>query len=144
MRVIAVVMVIFGLVAPVGAQAAGAKEVTLYKDPQCGCCEGYAAYLKENGFDVKVVNTGNLAAINTALGVPDELQACHTAMIDGYVVEGHVPVDAINRLLADKPNITGISLPGMPAGSPGMNGEKTEPLAIYEISQGKPKVYAVE
>jgi hypothetical protein len=76
--------------------------------------------------------------------VPEPLQGCHTLLIDGYVVEGHVPVAAVKRLLAERPAIRGISLPGMPAGSPGMNGEKTEPFTVYEIGDGAPKVFARE
>ena len=120
------------------------KQVTLYKDPQCSCCEGYADYLRKNGFEVKVVNTHDLALIKEENGVPANLQGCHTSMIDGYVVEGHVPVDVLNRLLTEKPKIKGISLPGMPEGSPGMTGRKSAPFTIYEITEGQRHVYATE
>ena len=133
------------LLVPAGAVHAGepAKTATLYKNPQC-TCEGYADYLRENGFEVTVKPTHDLPLIKRQYGVPSELEGCHTTLVGGYVVEGHVPVNTLLRLLTEKPNIKGISLPGMPAGSPGMFGEKTAPFTIYEISEGEPKVYAVE
>lgn len=125
--------------------AAGpSKTATLYKNPQCGCCEDYANYLRQNGFDVKVVATHDLPLIKKEQGVPERFEGCHTTLIDGYVVEGHVPVKSLNRLLTERPAIKGISLPGMPMGSPGMTGPKTVPLTIYAISNGTPRVYAVE
>ena len=117
---------------------------TLYKNPQCGCCETYADYLRENGFEVTVKPTHDLPLMKRQHGVPSELEGCHTTLVEGYVVEGHVPVNSLIRLLTEKPDIKGISLPGMPAGSPGMFGEKTAPFTIYEIGDGEPKVYAVE
>ena len=116
----------------------------MYKTPQCGCCEAYADYLRENGFDVAVEPAEDLARIKRQYGVPGPLEGCHTTLIQGYVVEGHVPVDALLRLLTERPEIKGISLPGMPAGSPGMSGQKTGPFTIYEIGEGEPKVYALE
>lgn len=121
-----------------------AKTATLYKNPQCGCCEEYANYLRQNGFDVKVVATHDLPLIKKEQGVPEQFEGCHTTLIDGYVVEGHVPVKSLSRLLTERPAIKGISLPGMPMGSPGMSGAKTAPFTIYEISNGTPRVYAVE
>ena len=120
------------------------RNATLFKDPQCSCCEEYADYLRANGFDVKVVNTHDLAMMNEQHGVPAELQGCHVTMIDGYVVGGHVPVKVIKRLLSEKPAITGITLPGMPNGSPGMYGKKTEPFQIYEIGKDPKRIYATE
>jgi hypothetical protein len=116
---------------------------TLYKNPQCGCCEEYAKYLRQNGFIVTVKPTHNMSLISRQNGVPEQLAGCHTMLIAGYVVEGHVPVSAINKLLTERPAIKGISLPGMPEGSPGMTGTKTEPFTIYEISD-EAKVFAVE
>ena len=116
---------------------------TMYKNPQCGCCEEYAKYLRQHGFNVTVEPTHNMSLISRQHGVPEKLAGCHTMLVGGYVVEGHVPVSAINKLLTDRPNIKGISLPGMPDGSPGMTGRKTEPFTIYEISD-EAKVFAVE
>ena len=135
------------LVAALGGGPANAEDprtATLYKNPQCGCCETYADYLRENGFEVTVKPTHDLPLLNRQYGVPEPLVGCHTTLLDGYVVEGHVPVATILRLLSERPAIKGISLPGMPAGSPGMFGEKAEPFTIYEIADGPAKVYAVE
>jgi hypothetical protein len=133
-----------GLALPLPALAAAPTQVTLYKNPQCSCCEGYAAYLRQNGFEVTVKPTNDLAQISLKAGVPAELEGCHTAFIDGYVVDGHVPVEVIRKLLSERPAIAGITLPGMPSGSPGMFGEKTEPFTIYAVTKdGKaPTVYA--
>lgn len=131
---------------PVPVLAGGSTDVTLYKNPQCGCCEGYATYLRNNGFTVEVKPTNDLAEISRKAGVPAELEGCHTAFIDGYVIDGHVPVNVVRKLLTERPAIAGISLPGMPMGSPGMAGSKTEPFVIYAVTKdGKaPTVYATE
>jgi hypothetical protein len=123
------------LCAPAWARAAQAApvEVTLYKSPDCGCCDGYADYLRRHGFAVTTVPTAELAEIGRKAGVPVELQGCHTSKVGGYVVEGHVPVEAIKKLLADRPAIKGIALPGMPLGSPGMSGAKSEPFTVHAI-----------
>ncbi|MQW88873.1 DUF411 domain-containing protein [Sinorhizobium saheli] len=121
-------------------------EATLYKDPECGCCEGYAAYLRENGFNVEVKPTDELAAISRKAGVPEGMQGCHTMFIDRYVVDGHVPVNVVRKLIGEKPAIAGITLPGMPMGSPGMAGTKTGKFVIYTVPKdGKAaSVYAEE
>ena len=124
--------------------AADATGAVLYKDPDCGCCEGHARYLEANGFKVDVKPTQGLSMLKKMLGVPEALAGCHTTVIDGYVVEGHVSAPTIRRLLRERPKITGISLPGMPVGTPGMEGPKSEPFVVYEIGAGEPKVYAVE
>ena len=123
---------------------ANANEVTLYKNPQCGCCEEYAAYLRQNGFTVTVKPTHDLALMSRQAGIPDDFQGCHLAFIDDYVVSGHVPINTVNQLLTERPDIKGVTLPGMPTGSPGMNGPKTGPFRMYEVGGPKPKVYAVE
>jgi hypothetical protein len=125
------------------ASAEDKPAVQLYKNPQCSCCEGYAAYLRQHGFSVTTTPTHDLTLIRRRFGVPEQLAGCHTMIIGDYVVEGHVPIGALNKLLSERPKIRGISLPGMPEGSPGMTGEKTEPFTVYEISD-EPKVYAVE
>ena len=118
----------------------------LYKNPQCSCCEGYAAYLRDNGFKVDVKPTNDLAEISRKAGVPQQLEGCHTTFIDGYVVDGHVPVKVIRKLLSERPKIAGITLPGMPEGSPGMTGQKHGPFTIYAVTKdgSPPKVYASE
>ncbi len=117
---------------------------TMYKNPQCGCCEEYGDYMREHGFTVTVEPTHDLPLIKKMNDVPSELEGCHTMALGGYVIEGHVPIDTIMRLLEEKPDIKGISLPGMPQGSPGMTGIKAEPFTIYEIGSDVPSVYAVE
>lgn len=128
------------LILPASAMAADLA-ATLYKNPSCSCYEEYAEYLRENGFEVEVVATHDLPMIKKEHSVPQELAGCHTTLIQDYVVEGHVPVESINKLLEEHPMITGISVPGMPMGSPGMGGEKREPLEVYTIS-AEPQVYA--
>jgi hypothetical protein len=119
--------------------------VTLYKSPTCGCCEKYVSYLRENGFMVKAIDENDMDGIKKRYGV-SHLASCHTALINGYVVEGHVPVSAINKLLKEKPAIVGISAPGMPMNSPGMGEMKKGTLTIYRIPKegGEAKVFSVE
>src|SRR5215467_12993750 len=110
---------------PLSARAAPNRgDVTLYKNPQCGCCEGYADYLRDNGFKVKAISTHDLTVMGQKYGIADDMQPCHISLIGGYVVEGHIPIEVVNRLLFEKPQITGITLPGMPEGTPGMPGKK--------------------
>ena len=144
MRLHLIALSLAGLLSLQPALADEAMKATVYKDPACGCCHEYVAYLRQNGFDVAVVDTDDLAAIKQQSGVPPALEGCHSTMVGGYVVEGHVPIDAVRRLLQDRPPIHGLSLPGMPEGSPGMSGEKAGPFVIYEISDGVPTVYATE
>jgi hypothetical protein len=138
---------VIGLIAsPLVAFAAFASEgaVTLIKDPNCGCCEGHASYLEAHGFTVRIEEAADLDAVRVKYGVPQAMAGCHTTLAGDYVVEGHVPAAAIKKLLAERPMIKGISLPGMPEGSPGMGGEKTEPFAIYVIQDGAPRVFMTE
>lgn len=109
------------------------KDVTLYKSPLCGCCEGYADYLRQNGFTVTVKPTHDLVTMSREAGIPDDFQGCHLSMIDGYVVSGHVPVNTVRKLLTERPDIKGVTLPGMPLGSPGMSGAQEAPFEILEI-----------
>lgn len=120
------------------------REVTLYKTPYCGCCEGYAEYLRENGFRVTVEPTHELPVLSREAGIPEDFQGCHLSMIGRYAVSGHVPVEAIHRLLDEQPAIEGITLPGMPMGSPGMSGSKQAPFTVYAIESGEPRVFSVE
>lgn len=137
---------ILALLALPGSAIAEPMHAVLYKNPQCSCCEGYAAYLRDNGFKVDVKPTNDLAEISRKAGVPEQLEGCHTTLIDSYVVDGHVPVKVIRKLLSERPAIAGITLPGMPMGSPGMNGNKAGPFTVYAVTKdGKaPTVYATE
>jgi len=112
----------------------GETVATIYKTPTCGCCGVYVSYMKKEGYEVEIKNVQNLSVIKQKLGVPLELESCHTTEVGGYVVEGHIPNEAILRLLTLKPNIKGIGMAGMPSGSPGMPGPKTEDFVIYEIT----------
>lgn len=144
------ILSVLGLVMSLAVSPASSAErppATLYKNPQCGCCEQYANYLRRNGFTVKVVSTHNLSLIRRQAGVniPEKLEGCHTMFIDKYIVDGHVPLKTLDKLLTERPEIRGISLPGMPEGSPSMTGQKTEPFTIYEIGgDAEPRVYATE
>jgi hypothetical protein len=133
---------IWALAAP---PARAAEEAIVYKDPNCGCCGDYAKVLEREGFKVRVKETTALDSLRRMAGVPDKLASCHTITIGKYVVEGHVPVAAVKKLLAEKPDIRGIALPGMPQGSPGMTGAKEGPFVVYEIgSTAEPKVFMTE
>jgi hypothetical protein len=94
--------------------------MTVYKSPTCGCCAKWVQYLEERNFDVTVVDLANLQTVKGQLGVAPRLQACHTAVVDGYAIEGHVPAEDILKLLGEKPAVAGLAVPGMPTNSPGM------------------------
>lgn len=102
------------------AMAASSAAIVAYRNPGCGCCEKWAEQLKAAGFDVTMQDDPDLASRRSAAGVPDDLAGCHTALMGDYVIEGHVPLADIQRLLTEKPQIRGIAVPGMPMGSPGM------------------------
>lgn len=125
---------------------ADAIHATLYKNPQCGCCENYAAYLRQNGLDVEVKASNDLAEISSKAGVPPEYEGCHTTFIEGYVVDGHIPIKAIEKLLKERPAIAGITLPGMPMGSPGMGDDPTKSFTVYAVTKdgAAPTVYSYE
>ncbi len=95
----------------------------------------WVAHLKENGFTVKATNVQNIAGIKSTVGLPRELYSCHTALVDGYVVEGHVPAEDIRRLLSERPALSGISVPGMPIGSPGMEGPNAKPYDVVGFDE---------
>lgn len=112
------------------ARAAALPQVVVHKDPNCGCCQQWAEHLTAAGFPVEVKARNDMVALKASLGVPGDLESCHTAVVAGYVIEGHVPSAAILRLLEQKPAAIGLSAPGMPAGSPGMEGGAPE---IFEV-----------
>lgn len=125
--------------------ALAATAITVHKSPTCGCCGKYVDYLRENGFEVKTVDEQDMSAIKKRHGV-EHLASCHTALVGGYVVEGHVPVASIRKMLKEKPAIVGISAPGMPMNSPGMGEMKKGTLTIYAVPKNgkEPYVFAVE
>lgn len=119
-------------------------DVVMYKDPNCGCCGKWADHMREHGFNVKEVATREMTAIKLDAGLPRALGSCHTAKVGGYVVEGHVPAADVRRLLAERPAVSGIAAPGMPLGSPGMEGPY-EPERYDVVSfdaAGKVEVFA--
>ena len=125
------------------AQPANAADVVVYKSPTCGCCKNWISHLQENGFTVEVHNRRNMNPIKTELGVPRHLQSCHTATVGGYVLEGHVPADDIARLLKEKPAIKGLAVPGMPMGSPGMEGPRKDAYDVVTFREnGRTTVFA--
>jgi hypothetical protein len=127
-------VVAIGAVFMRGEQTQSLDKVVVYKTATCGCCGVYTSYLKREGYDVEINTLNDLTEIKRELGVPHELMSCHTSKVAGYVVEGHIPEEAIAKLLAEKPDIKGIGMAGMPIGSPGMPGPKEGPFVIYEIT----------
>ena len=121
------------------------KEVTVYKSPQCGCCGGWVEYMQKSGYSVRVKEMDDVTPIKEFLRINEDLWSCHTAVIDGYVVEGHATLAAIEKLLKEHPkDVRGIALPGMPQGSPGMSGTKDEAWVTYTISDRAPEKFLVE
>ena len=132
------------VVTPSSSAAAAATQVMLYRDPGCTCCENYVSLLRRQGFDVTVKSASpdTIAAMSRKAGIPPHLAGCHTAFIDGYVVDGLVPIAAVWKLLQERPPIKAITLPGMPQGAPGMMGPKQGKLTVFAIPrQGKPTAF---
>jgi hypothetical protein len=121
---------------------AATSRITVYKDPTCGCCGKWAEHLRSNGFEVTVQETKDLATYRKKYGVPESLASCHTGVVDGYAIEGHVPAREIQRLLKERPKAKGLAVPGMPMGSPGMEAAKTQAYSvmIFDVS-GRSQVY---
>ena len=112
-------------------QAAAAQTIEVVKSPTCGCCTLWVEHLRREGFEVRIVDTEDVAATARWLGVPDDLRSCHTGSVGGYAIEGHVPAADIRRLLAERPDALGLAVPGMPLGSPGMEqGDAREPYTV--------------
>lgn len=124
--------------------AANAATMTVMKSPTCGCCAKWIEHVKAHGFTVKVIETNDIMTAKKRAGVPDALASCHTTLVNGYVVEGHVPAADIKRLLASKPKARGIAVPGMPMGSPGMEhgGHVEAYQTILFTADGKTRVFA--
>ena len=117
--------------------------VTVYKDPGCGCCKNWIEHLKKHGYRVDAKDTPDMMQIKSTLGVPGDLRSCHTAVVEGYLIEGHVPATDIDRLLTDKPRVKGLAVPGMPMGSPGMEGPTSQHYQVIAFDKsGKSRVFA--
>ena len=120
-----------------------APAITVYKSPACGCCAKWVDHLRAAGFKVVVHDTDDLAAVKASVGVPTGLASCHTALVGGYLVEGHVPADLIRRLLRERPAAAGLAVPGMPGASPGMDVPRAGSYDVLVFDkQGKTRVYA--
>lgn len=126
------------------AAATDSKAITIYRDPNCGCCDAYAEYLESNGYRVTRVDDRDFDKRSIAAGVPEQGLGCHLAEIDGYVVSGLVPIEILERLVSERPDVTGITLPGMPANAPGMAPEKTGTLRTYAFGAGGVTIYSDE
>ena len=117
--------------------------ITVYRDPNCGCCTKWIEHLIKHGFRVKDNKSDDMSEIKRELGVPKKLESCHTGLVNGYVIEGHVPAADVQRLLKEKPKVAGLAVPGMPMGSPGMEGPRTDRYDVVSFDKsGSTKVFA--
>lgn len=142
-------MLALGLVATVGLHGQlqaddGLKDIHVYKSPTCGCCTDWVDHLEDNGFRVEVTETNNLNPVKIEAGLTPSLASCHTAFVDDYVIEGHVPANDIHRLIAEAPRAKGLAVPGMPAGSPGMEmGDRKDRYQVLMFNEsGQTRVFA--
>ena len=128
----------------VSAQAENLKG-TLYKQQQCTCCEAHAEYLRKEGIEIDIEAVRNLSQLSKEAGTPANFQGCHVIKLNGYVFEGHITSDLMKKVASEKPDIIGLSIPGMPGGVPGMEGPKDEPVKVYAINKdGTTTVYATQ
>lgn len=136
MKSVKIAIALLALAMELPALAGGAIPVKLIKNPSCYCCDLYAKHLEQNGFKVELVNTTDMEGVKQKYAIPEKLEGCHTALVDGYIVEGLVPARFVQQMLKERPTIKGISVPGMPVGAPGMDGAKSKPLNVYRIQAG--------
>jgi hypothetical protein len=138
-------LALLALPAPAVAQAPASPKMTVYKSPTCGCCAKWVEHMRKAGFDMTVNEVPNVGEVKVAHHVPTDVASCHTAIVGGYVIEGHVPADVILQMLKEKPKIVGLAVPGMPVGAPGMEGDGST-KEHYDIvaftADGKHYVYA--
>lgn len=140
----ALVAALLSVNGPTLAQRPG-PTVQVYKSPTCGCCANWVKHLQQHGFATQVTETENVADIKAKHNIPARVQSCHTAVVDGYVIEGHVPAADVQRLLKERPAVVGLAVPGMPVGSPGMEVPNVKPSPYNVIAfdrQGQLKVFA--
>lgn len=127
-----------GLISPTACSDSvkleGLESITVYKSPTCGCCGKWVRHLQDNGFEVETIDQHDLGGVKSEAGIPRLLASCHTAIIGGYVIEGHVPATDIKRLLKERPDVTGLIVPGMPMGSPGMEGSRQDPYEVLTFT----------
>ena len=148
-QVLALGSALFALALTTGASAPSVKptlketKITVYKDPGCRCCKNWIDHLIKHGYGVDAKDTPAMAEVKRTLGVPDALTSCHTAVVNGYLIEGHVPAADIARLLKQKPKVVGLAVPGMPMGPPGMEGPASQHYQVLSFDKnGKTKVFA--
>ena len=121
-------------IAATASDAADAVEIMVYRDPSCHCCGRWMDHLREQGFEPRNIPTENMDAFKQQHGIPDELASCHTAVVNGYLIEGHVPAADIKQLLAEQTQVAGIAVPGMPIGTPGMESEEdSDPFTVFSF-----------
>jgi hypothetical protein len=132
------------LLAQARVASAAKSTIKVTKDPNCGCCDGWADHLRKEEFSVNVVEDTKLNQLKARLGIPSDLRSCHTAEVDGYIIEGHVPAKAIRRLLAERPQLRGLAVPVMPVGSPGMEveGQPADTYSVIAFGPAGQKIYA--
>ncbi len=131
------------LAAVAGAQPAALRAITVYKDPNCGCCKLWVDHIRKAGFVPTVHDTADMTSVKASMGVPESLHSCHTARVGNYTIEGHVPADLITRLLKEKPVAAGLAVGGMPMGSPGMEGSRKDKYDVMLFDKsGKSRVFA--
>jgi hypothetical protein len=132
-----------GAARPLVGEDAKKPIITVYKDPSCGCCKSWIEHLLKHGYRVDAKDTPDMIGIKRTLGIPEGLSACHTAIVNGYLIEGHVPAADIARLLKEKPKVAGLAVPGMPMGSPGMEGPRAQHYQVLSFDRtGKTKIFA--
>ena len=135
----AALLALLGLLGPLGPAAPALAEdlpaMTVWKSPWCGCCGDWVAHMRAAGFAVRVQEVEDLTAVKRMAAVPDALQSCHTARVDGYTVEGHVPAADVLRLLEERPEARGLAVPGMPSGSPGMENGQRDPYDVLLLGR---------
>ena len=118
-------------------------KMTVYKSPTCGCCALWVTHVKKAGFPVEIIAINDVMPMKNQIGVPPEFSSCHTAVVDGYAIEGHVPADLIVILLRERPDVTGLAVPGMPMGAPGMEGNRKDPYDVIAFNNdGSKQIYA--
>lgn len=143
LRTLALMLACIGAGAAWGQTAVPSTPVTVYKSPTCGCCGKWVEHLGENGFEVETVDVNAMTSVKESLGVPQSMYSCHTAQVGGYVIEGHVPAADITRLLQQRPPIAGLAVPGMPIGSPGMEGPNPQAYDVIAFdAQGGANVFS--
>ena len=141
---ISAIMLLAVIAIPLSIADESRSEITVYKSPTCGCCSKWVTYLEDNDYPVKAFDTSSMDEVKAKLGLTDNrLKSCHTAVVEGYIVEGHVPVSDIERLLKEKPEIKGLTAPGMPMNSPGMASIEPQGYDVYSFDrQGNIEIYS--